>query len=81
MAMNGYFTFPKASLHCRHDLEYAEWYSLTQNWKDKGVQTFPKVINPKENFIVRLWFWPVHYDAAAQHINHYTTETFPPGFS
>ena len=44
---------------------------------NKGVHIFPKDTNPKVNIIAWMEFEPAYYDAAVQHISHYTTKTSP----
>ena len=42
---------------------------------DKGVNPFPKCINPKVNAVVRLGFELASYDVEVQHVSPYFTGT------
>ena len=57
-------------------VEEQHWYYLTQNWgRDKGVHAFLMGITQKMNITVWLKFEHTYYDAAVQHVSHYTTGT------
>ena len=71
MALNLHGLFnAKATL-----VDNKQWYYLTHNWGDKGIQTFPKGISLKVTVIVQLEIKLTYFEATVQHFSHYTMET------
>ena len=50
-----------------------QWYYLTYNWKDSGVQyIFSWSISPKVSVIAWLQFELAYFGTVVQHFSHYT---------